>query len=440
MRTSTAILVTALPLLGCSGGDDGPARDAGGAVDGSVTDAPVCAPADPSAALEPMRQACAFAAGARVEQTLGTDAAYRAAIPITHVVVVMQENRSFDHYFATLPDTHPDVERIPEAYGSYDLAGETVRPFHLDSTCLEDDPPHQWIPMHIAWNGGAMDGFVDAAAVRGSNGHYAMGTYDETDLPFYHWLARTFALSDRYFGSVLGGTWSNRDYLYAASSYGVRDTGERAITEARTIFDALDDAGVEWGSYTDGNPRQDCLGWDGAHEGVHDFDALLAALADGSLPPVAFADPGPGQDEHPAADVQPGEVWTRSIYEAARASPLWPRLVVFHTYDESGGLFDHVPPPAACLPSADQAEFDRLGIRVPFIAISPWARRGHVSHRDASHTDVLRFIELVHDLPALTARDANSGALLDLFDFACGSVAPGPEAPAAGTGGCPPGP
>ena len=124
-----------------------------------------------------------------------------------------------------------------------------------------------------------------SAAVGASDGHYAMGYYDETDLPFYYWLASTFAMSDRYFGSALGGTWANRDYLYAGTSAGVMNTGQATI-RVPTIFDALEAAGIEYGVYTDGTVRQDCLGWTNAHRGVGRFSALISALADGTLPPV----------------------------------------------------------------------------------------------------------------------------------------------------------
>jgi phospholipase C len=291
--------------------------------------------------------------------------------------------------------------------------------------------------MIAGWNAGQMNGFVTSADAT-TDGHHVMGYYDEKSLPFYHWLAGTFAMSDRYFGAALAGTWGNRDYLYAATSDGVTDTGGKKISNVPTIFDAMDAAKVTWGVYTDGTPRQDCLGWTATHVGVHKFPELLAALASGTLPAVSFVDPGPGQDEHPPANVQEGETWSRSLYQAAIASPLWKELAVFYTYDESGGLADHVPPPHACIPSPDQTAFDRYGIRVPFIVVSPWARGHFVSHVVHSHTSMLRFVELAFDLPALTARDANSDALLDLFDFRCGpALTAPPTAPLAGDGGCP---
>ena len=389
------------------------------------------------------RVAFDFAAGATAADTLGIDESARRAIPLTHVVIVMQENRSFDHMFGRLSaTTQPAAEPVPATWASIAADGTRVTPFASPSTCLEADPPHQWDAMHASWNGGAMDGFVRAAALAGSDGRYVMGSYDELDLPWYYWRAGQFAVADHYFGAVLGGTWANRDYLYTGSSYGVKDTGERTLPEVPTIFDALDRAGVSWGAYSDGNPRMDCLGWDRSHAGVFLFGQFIRDLGNGTLPRVSFVDPGEAEDEHPPNDVQPGEAWGRRIDLAAFRSPLWPTLAIFHTYDESGGLADHVPPPAACIPSADQTEFDRLGIRVPLVVVSPWARPNYVSHATYEHSSLLRFIEVLHGLPALTARDANANVPFDMFDF---SVCPPPSLdvaagtiPPSGTGGCPP--
>jgi phospholipase C len=383
------------------------------------------------------RKACTFAKGAHVEATLGLDAAARAKIPIKHLIIVTEENRSFDHYFGKLAKHgQPDAVGYPAGFTNPDLAGKTVTPHHLASTCLEADPPHQGKQMHAGWNSGKMNGFVKSAAVKGSNGHYVMGYYDNTDIPFYYWLANTFSIADHYFGSTLGGTWANRDYLYAGTSDGVTDTFSTKIS-VPTIFDSMEKAGVSWAVYTDGGPRQDSIGWTKAHKGLAKFSALLAALKDGTLPEVSFVDPGTGQDEHPPADVQGGEAWGRKIYEAARNSPLWSSLAIVYTYDESGGLADHMPPPKACLASPDQTAFGRYGVRIPTIIISPWARPHYVSHGVHDHTSTLRLIELLHDLPALTGRDANADALLDMFDFECPSLTDPGAAPLAGTNGCP---
>ena len=381
------------------------------------------------------RAACTFAAGAKVADSLGLGARDRARIPITHVVVVMQENRSFDHMLGA----GNTWDGVPAGWTNPDAKGDPVAAFHMISGtngCLFNDPPHQGAAMLAGWNKGAMDGFVKSAAVSGSDGRYVMGHYDEGDLPFYYFLARTFATSDRYFSSALAGTWANRDYLYAGTSDGITDTGAGVLTKP-TIFEALDGAQVSWGVYTDGNPRQDSLGWTKFHAGVHGFQAFLDALADGSLPAVSFVDPGGSQDEHPPGDVRGGEVWGRRIVEAATTSALWKELALFYTYDEAGGLADHVPPPAACLAAPDQTRFDHLGIRVPLYLVSPWARMGFVSRVNHDHTSILRFIEMLFDLPALTGRDANADAMLDLFDFKCGRDMTPPVLPAAGAGHCP---
>jgi len=380
------------------------------------------------------RAACTFAAGARVGDTIDVPAAARTSI--THLIVITQENRSFDHFFGRLPQAgQPDADGWPASFTNPDANNMSVAPFHLTSNTLPADPPHQGAAMMASWNNGLMDGFVRSAATGGGDGHFVMGYYDAGDLPFFYWLANTFSIADKYFAPALGGTWSNRDYLYAATSDGVLDTGSRIMTKTN-IFDALDTAKVPWHVYANGTPRQDCLGWNSSHAGVSSYSAFLPALTAGTLPPISFVDPSGCQDEHPTNDIHGGEQWMRNIYQTALASPLWGHLAIVLTFDEAGGLADHVAPPAACPPSADQGAFNRYGFRVPTIVISPWARQHHVSHVVHDHTSVLRLIEVLEDLPALTARDANADALLDLFDFDCAPQLAPPSAPQAGSAIC----
>jgi phospholipase C len=387
------------------------------------------------------RTACKFAKGAKVATTLGITPEVRAAIPLTHLVIVMNENRSFDHYFGKLSiEGQPEALGFPDTFSNKDAAGKIVKPFHQSSTCVERDPPHGWTPMHAKWNLGKMDGFITASDISPSNGHYALGYLNKSDLPFYNWLANTYAMSDRYFSSVIGPTWPNRDYLYAGTSDGVINTFERKIT-VPTIFDALDTKKVKWAIYGDGGSRAGCVSVESSHPNHKTFTAFLADVAAGTLPPVSFLDPTGRQDEHPGnsinGDVQGGEAWARSIYEASRKSALWPKMAVIFTYDEAGGFFDHLPPPKACLASASQTQFDRLGFRVPLMIASAYARPHFVSHKTHDHTSITRLIELLHDLPAMTGRDANADALLDLFDFNCPTMLTAPVAPASGKGGCP---
>jgi phospholipase C len=416
------------------GNDNQNAPDLGGT--GDLAPMPTCPTQpvpDPHAGE---RTACSFVAGARVADTLGVTAEGRKKIPITHLVIVTQENRSFDHFFGRLPTAgQPGAEVWPATFTNPDAQNVAVAPYHLTSSSLPLDPPHQGAAMMSSWDGGKMDGFVRSAATSTNNGHYVMGYYEASDLPFLYWLANTFALSDHFFASALGGTWPNRDYLYAGTSDGILNTGERVLDKP-TIFAALDAAHVSWGVYTDGTPRQDCLGWTSSHVGVHSFAAFKTALTAGTLPTISFVDPSGCQDMHPAADIHGGEKWLQTIYAGAVASPLWKSLAVVITFDEAGGLADHAPPPSACPPSADQTSFNRYGIRIPTIVISPYARPHYVSHLVHDHTSILRLIEVLEDLPALTARDANADALLDMFDFGCPELLAPPTAPAAGPTSC----
>jgi len=217
-----------------------------------------------------------------------------------------------------------------------------------------------------------------------------------------------------------------------AGAAGGETSAGQATCTAPTIFDALDTAKVTWGVYADGTPRQDCLGWTATHKGVSNSAAFLSALQAGTLPAVSFVDPAGWQDEHPTAEIHGGELWMHEIYAAAVTSPIWNQLAIVLTFDEAGGLADHVAPPKACPPSADQAAFDQLGVRIPAIVVSPWARPHTVSHAVHDHTSVLRLIESIFDLPALTARDANADALLDMFDFGCPARTGLPSPPPAG--------
>jgi phospholipase C len=438
-RSSIAVL---LLVAACAGGPaDGGGTDlaSGGTTDGGAA-CPSAVPIDPLAAD---RLSCRFAAGATAAETIGLDDAARAKLPIRHVVVVMKENRSFDHMLGGLAQTRPDVETFPPGFTNPDQSGQPVAPFHLATTCIGNDPGHQWSAMHAQIDNGKMDGYVtSAAASTGSDGHFALGYYDATDLPFYYFLVDTFALADHYFASVRSATFPNRDYLLLGTSDQVTATQFTIWPDPTlpSIFDRLTDAGVSWGVYGDDHPLEETLN-DPAHdwETLHPWqpvDQLIADFAAGTVPSVVFVDGRENvEDEHPTADVQVGEAWTRRIYEAATSSALWPETVLLFTYDEAGGFFDHVPPPDTCLARPEDAMFYELGTRVPLIAISPWARRHYVSKSEKQHTSITRFIETVFGLPALTARDANSDALLDMFDFACAPAAT-PPAPPAGTGGC----
>jgi phospholipase C len=454
VRKTALLLASPWLLLACSSSSSTATPADTGVADSAPDAIADTAPIDPLAAK---RAACTFGLGAKVAETLGFAAADRAKVPISHVIVVMKENRSFDHYFGKLPaEGRTDVEGIPSGYTNPDPAGAAVAPSHETNACFPYDPDHQWAAMHAGWNDGKMDGFVKSAVGHTvdkddktpvtTDGHFVLTYRERTDLPFYFWLTDQYAMADHYHSSALAGTWANRLYLYAANSYGVKDTAVDFIKpDVKTIFDALDTASVTYGIYSDDvYPLDGALltgGFGHDHKGVAVEAAFFTALADGTLPQVSFIDAGLNKiDEHPPADVQVGEAWTKKVYDAVTKSPLWLKngkgIALVFTYDESGGFADHVPPPSACLAAADQAQFDRLGVRVPFVMISPFAKKKYVSHKTYDHTSVTRFIEMLWDLPAMSARDANADGLLDFFDFTATPNATPPTPPAAGMGVC----
>jgi phospholipase C len=291
-------------------------------------------------------------------------------------------------------------------------------------------------------NDGAMDGFVttnDGAhelpaggTLEMISGERSMGYYDESDIPFYYWLAKEFAIGDRYFSSVAGPTWPNRMYLMASTSFGI---GSNNFAEADdTLMDFLDLREVQWKMYVSTTPTYGLfvtkfLELEEGH--IVPIEEYFEDAKNGTLPPIAFVEPGVGRgavdgdDEHPPAIMQIGERFVAEVVDALTKSPQWSKSALFLSYDEHGGLYDHVPPPEACPPD-DLAEpnsdgrvpeFDRLGVRVPFIVVSPFAKKSYVSHRVYDHTSIARFIQARFVMPALTHRDANAEAPWDMFDF-----------------------
>jgi phospholipase C len=235
-------------------------------------------------------------------------------------------------------------------------------------------------------------------------------------------------------------------YLWSATSFG-QTANTFANVEAfpfpqndAVVLDELEKRHVDWKLYTAGGPSgvTTVLGVTlpirYGRNVLSTMEDFFADAAAGKLPAVVFLDPDftktgspDGEDEHPPSDLQFGQRFTRGIVDALFKSPQWNKLAFFLTYDEHGGLYDHLPPPKACAPDAklpiDKAgtridgAFDRYGIRVPFLVVSPYAKRGYVSHGVYDHTSILRFIQAKHRLPALTARDANAQIPVDFFDF-----------------------
>lgn len=393
------------------------------------------------------RSSCGYQAGALPAETHAEGTPMGEDIPIDHIIVVMMENRSFDHYFQKLPASgQTDVDVAPDDFSNPSADGTKQVPIHRDTQHCFVDTAHGWDAVHRQYNDGAMDGFVVTNQSEHENalpenfpvnlldGERAMTYYEPADLPFLHWAASTFAMGDRYFCSLLGPTWPNRMFLYAATSWG-EIANNFPTGDDNTIFDELEKRQVAWRVYAEGLPGFGILPsaiGNYLSSRVEGHQALHTAIAAGKLPSVAFVDPGIGMerpaanDEHPPAVMSIGQKFLAELVGAVMKSPNWKSTAIFITYDEHGGLYDHVPPPSACAPDARTAKlgptnapgaFDRYGIRVPFVVISPYAKAHYVSHRTYDHTSITRFIEARWVLPAMTNRDANAEAPFDLFDF-----------------------
>ncbi len=274
-------------------------------------DPPMACGAAPLPDTTAARAACTYTAGAHASETLGFDG---MGFPIRHVIVMMKENRSFDHLFGKLHDQgQPNVEAVPVTYANPDLDGNAVAPTHATTTCIPFDPELQSSSVLTCIDDGRMDGFVvNAANTTTSDGTFVMDYYDDTALPTsYYWLATTYAVSDRHFAPTASAARSPTGISSPsfASNAGVVDTGlSFPPPSTPSIFQTIMSAGFTWRAYTDGSPLSGALDWEQGDPGVSTLDELYSALDAGTLPNVAFVDGLDNvEDDHPLADLQRGE-------------------------------------------------------------------------------------------------------------------------------------
>ncbi|HZX07674.1 alkaline phosphatase family protein [Kribbella sp.] len=362
---------------------------------------------------------------------------------IEHVVILTQENRSFDHYFGTLSGVRgfddPDLRTLPSGRSVFyqpDALNPDgyVLPFHLDTTTTNaaaiHDPGHGWPTLHQAWNGGTMDNWVPSQrAAVGAFGPLTMGYFTRNDLPLHYALADAFTICDHYFCSVMGPTWPNRLHTMTGTidptgANGGPNVATNSLPPSggftwTTYAERLQAAGISWRSYQShvfGDGPE--LGWfkqfQTAPAGSPLYEngmklrpktAIMDDIRTGNLPQVSWLQSE--ADEHPSGLPAAGGAFIYDLLDALASTPeVWNKTVLFITYDENGGFFDHVTPPTP--PPGTPGEFLTtlprqaggiagpigMGFRVPTFVISPWSRGGWVAGETFDHTSLLRFLEV----------------------------------------------
>jgi phospholipase C len=347
---------------------------------------------------------------------------------IEHIVILMQENRSFDHYFGTMPGVRgfsdPAAIRLPDGSPVFRQphpghAQGYLAPFRLDTktTSAQATPgtDHSWATQHEAWNNGNMDQWVRA------KGPFTMGYFTQADIPFQWALAQAFTICDNYHCSVLGPTDPNRLYMWTGmidpgSTGGgpVIDDGpsfDNVILSWTTYPERLQRAGVSWQVYQEEDNYDDnALAWFRQiarapvssplwQRGMRKRPAgwFETDARQGRLPQVSWLVAPTAQSEHPAYFPAAGAEYVASKLDAiASNEDLWHKTLFILTYDENDGLFDHVPPPVA--PRGTPGEYVGgqpigLGFRVPAVVVSPWSAGGRICSDVLDHTSLIRVIE-----------------------------------------------
>lgn len=362
----------------------------------------------------------------------------QTATPIQHLIVLMQENHSFDNYFGT----YPGAEGIPEGLCMpvdpfNPTSDECVKPFLIGSNEVElADPDHSEDTHKVQYNEGRMDGFVYALNQRNQDGRLAMGHYDDSILSYYWNVADEYVLFDRFFSSAAGGSFINHLYWVAATP-GVPAEGQtlqELLADTPTIFDRLEAAGVSWKFYIQnyepkltyrtlqqypGNRAAQVI-WapvlnidrflddPGLNSKIVDLTEYKRDLVAGTLPDVAFMVPS-GPSEHPPSNIESGQRFVKTLVQMLMQSQYWSSSAFLWAYDDWGGWYDHVSPP--------QVDDYGYGFRVPALLVSPYARRGYIDSTELDYTSVLRFIEDNWHINPLTARDAQANSIGNAFDF-----------------------
>lgn len=338
---------------------------------------------------------------------------------IEHIVVVMMENRSFDHMLGWVPGAE-----AKQAGLSYpDRSGNLVPTYPLAPDyqgCGHTDPDHSYEGGRIQLNNGACDGWL----LSGRSDEFAIGYYTQSDLPFYAFASTNWTICDNYFSAIMAGTFPNRIYQHSAQTDRLSNTLE--LCQLPTIWDRLDAKGLSGRYYFSDLPMLAL--WGVKYVPIlRRIDSFFEDCAAGNLPQVSYVEPrfllaaqGLSGDDHPFADVRDGQAFLAKVHNAIVSSPKWTNTVLVINYDEWGGFFDHVPPGTGPVPEADRAAGDTSGLRgfrVPCVIVSPWSGGGRVVKELFDHNSVLKMIEWRWDLEPLTVRDRTAKNLAEALDF-----------------------
>ncbi|KAK4412485.1 Non-specific phospholipase C1 [Sesamum alatum] len=380
--------------------------------------------------------------------------------PIKTFVVLVMENRSFDHILGWLKRTRPDIDGLSGNEFNRVNASDPTSPavsVSDDAFFVDSDPGHsiQAIREQIfgcndtSANPAPMSGFVQQAESMGVDGlsKTVMSGFKPELLPVYAELANEFAVLDRWFASVPASTQPNRFYVHSATSHGASSNVRKDLIHGfpqKTIFDSLDENSLSFGIYYQNIPAT--LFFKSLRKlkhipKFHDYKLKFKLHAKmGKLPNYVVieqryfdVDLFPANDDHPSHDVALGQRFVKEVYETLRASPQWEEMALLITYDEHGGFYDHVPTPVSGVPNPDGIigpdpyyfKFDRLGVRVPTFLISPWIEKGTVIHEpngptpssQYEHSSIPATVKKLFNLQSnfLTKRDAWAGTFEKYF-------------------------
>jgi phospholipase C len=326
---------------------------------------------------------------------------------IGNIVIVFQENHTFDNYFGTYPGADGTAGKaycLPTTPGSKSC----VSPFH-DTNLTPVDMNHGSEAARGDYDSGKMDGFVYT-----EGNQETMGYYEREDLGRYWKAADEYVLCDRFFTSVMSESAPNHLYLVAGTSGGIISDTVPATLNFPPIFQQLDARRITWKVYTDSSSWYKSFAYvkstPSAMANFKGAASFAADLSAGQLSQVSWIIGAAGGDEHPPSDIQMGEGSVADgIINAVGGSRYWPSAAIFVTWDDFGGFFDHVPPP--------QVDKYGYGFRVPCLVVSPYARAGFIDSTVNDHTSILKFVETRFGLSPLSTRDAAANSFLEAFDF-----------------------